>query len=245
MKHGIPVLFILVFIFGAAGMAAATDEASVGVENNHYYLESLRLTDLARESFEYGDYDASTNYAAEAAKYARLSDEYVALRLKMREADEALNAAANRLIWAGRVGASARYPTEYEIAQAAYKDATEAQAAVDWDKVIEAALTVVNALAYVQPDGEGDTGGRITLPAQYTVRSWALSKDCFWNIAARLWAYGDSDQWRVLYNANRAKLPSPNNPNLLLPGTVLDIPSIRGEVRQGMWNEGRAYRPLP
>jgi len=82
-------------------------------------------------------------------------------------------------------------------------------------------------------------------PASYTVRPWSVSHDCFWNIAGRPWVYGNPHQWRVLYNANKAKLPDPNNPNVIEPGTVLDIPSLKGEVRQGAWDKDKTYKPLP
>jgi nucleoid-associated protein YgaU len=82
------------------------------------------------------------------------------------------------------------------------------------------------------------------LPGQYTVRPWAVSKDCFWNIAGRSWVYGDPYKWRLLYNANKAKLPDPNNPNLIEPGIVLDIPSLQGETREGPWDANKTYPPL-
>jgi len=79
------------------------------------------------------------------------------------------------------------------------------------------------------------------LPATYTVQPWAVSKDCFWNIAGFPWVYGNPQQWRTLYNANKSKLPDPDNPDSLEPGTVLDIPSIKGELRQGAWESGKTY----
>jgi hypothetical protein len=82
----------------------------------------------------------------------------------------------------------------------------------------------------------------LPLPARYTVRPWRISRDCFWNIAARPWVYGDGRKWRVLYNANKSKLPNPNNPDLIVPGIVLDIPSIEGEHREEMWDEKRRYK---
>jgi nucleoid-associated protein YgaU len=86
--------------------------------------------------------------------------------------------------------------------------------------------------------------GTPALPATYTVRSWGSAKDCFWNIAGRPWVYGNPRQWRVLYEANKSKLPEPNNPNLIEPGIVLDIPSLKGEVRQGAWDAGKTYEPI-
>jgi nucleoid-associated protein YgaU len=92
---------------------------------------------------------------------------------------------------------------------------------------------------------EVEEDGPSPLPASYTVRAWGVSQDCFWNIAGRPWVYGNPRQWRVLYNANKAKLPDPNNPNVIEPGTVLDIPSLKGEVRQGDWDANKSYKPLP
>ena len=91
----------------------------------------------------------------------------------------------------------------------------------------------------VSPDASSDA-----LPAAYTVRPWSVSKDCFWNIAGFPWVYGNPHQWRLLYNANKSKLPNPDDPNIIEPGTVLDIPSIKGELRQGVWESGKTYEAL-
>jgi hypothetical protein len=229
-------------------VAADSDASPViphSIRNNRYYVESQRLTKLAQESYDYGDYDASTNYAAEALRYALLSDEYVALQLKIKAANDAITTARNRLNWAASVGAAGRYPAEYGRAQTAYNEAVSYRSAEGWDEAIDAAHRVINALANVTeaaPPVAVNEGP--VLPAQYTVRPWAVSKDCLWNIAGRPWAYGDPAQWRLLYNANKSKLSDPNNPDLIHPGMILDIPSVRGEVRQGMWDASRAYDPL-
>ena len=143
-------------------------EIPESVRNNEYFLESERLLGLAREAYDAGDYDTATEYAEEAARYAKLSDDYIA----------------------------------------------------------------------------GQTGGGSVLPATYTVRAWGVSRDCLWNIAGRPWVYGNPHRWRVLYEANKSKLPDPNNPNLVDPGTVLVIPSIKGETRRGEWVSGKTYEPL-
>jgi len=178
--------------------------------------------------------------------YARRSDEYAARRLKIRDADIAIANAEKRIAWAESVKAPARYPAEYRKAQTALGSAQGLREKEDWDGAIAAAREAINALAYVseeKPLPPAPSQGLI-LPAQYTVRPWSISGDCFWNIAGRDWAYGDPFQWRVIYDVNKAKLPNPANPNLIRPGTVLDIPSIQGETRQGMWESGRTYVPL-
>jgi nucleoid-associated protein YgaU len=234
-----PVVFLPIASLAVAASSDAEPVIPQNIRNNRYFVESVRLTNLAQETFDYGDYDASTNYAEEALHYAQLSDEYVALQLKIKEANDAIAAAKSRIDWASANGIPGRYPKEYGEAQSYYNASLSARSAQDWDEAIRAAGNVINALAYVQE-------GPVTtpLPAQYTVRAWAVSKDCLWNIAGRSWAYGDASKWRLLYNANKAKLPQPDNPDLIHPGMILDIPSLKGEVRQGMWDAGRTYSPL-
>jgi len=159
------------------GVSANTERKMSGsIRDNEYLLESQRLTKLAEDAYNFGDYDASASFAEAAIQSAELSDEYVSQ-----------------------------------------------QAGV----TITVSVPAANAF-----------------PASYTVRAWSVSHDCFWNIAGRPWVYGNPHQWRVLYNANKAKLPDPNNPNVIEPGIVLDIPSLKGEVRQGAWDESKTYKPL-
>ena len=85
------------------------------------------------------------------------------------------------------------------------------------------------------------TTTQVSLPAQYTVRTWESVRDCLWNIAGYPWAYNDPYKWTVLYEANRSRMPEPNNADLIEPGFILNIPSIGGEYRQGMWDASRTY----
>lgn len=82
------------------------------------------------------------------------------------------------------------------------------------------------------------------LPAQYKVRSWDKYGDCFWTIAGRSWVYGDSRRWPLLYQANKNKIPDPKNPDLIEEGMVVDIPSVNGEERSGLWSPDAVYAPL-
>jgi nucleoid-associated protein YgaU len=247
---------LIFFICGISPVFSQDVPASL--RNNRYYMESLRLNDLAQESYEYGDYDDSARYAEEALKYAQLSDEYVALQLRIKEADDAIAVAKSRIDWAAQIGAARTNPDEYGAAEEAYGEAVAYRKEEAWDDAIMAAGRVVDLLAYI--DGPApklvetspvktteETPAEETptlLPAQYTVRPWAISRDCFWNIAGRPWAYGDPHKWRLIYNANKAKLPDPNNPDLIEPGIVLDIPNVQGEGREGLWDANKTYPPL-
>ena len=79
------------------------------------------------------------------------------------------------------------------------------------------------------------------LPAFYIVQERSSLTDCLWRIAEMPYIYGDPFKWPALYRANKAALPDPNNPDLILPGTKLAIPSIQGELREGLWKSGLKY----
>ncbi|MDR2370340.1 MAG: LysM peptidoglycan-binding domain-containing protein [Treponema sp.] len=234
-----PLVLLPVAVLAAAGSSDAEPAIPQSIRNNRYFVESVRLTNLAQESYEYGDYDASTNYAAEALRYAQLSDEYVALQLKINVANDAIAAAKARLDWAAANDVSARYPKEYGEARNYYDTSLSARSAQDWDTAITAASNVLYTLAFVEA-----LERTAALPAQYTVWPWAVARDCLWNIAGRPWAYGDPNKWRLLYEANKSKMPQPDNPDLIHPDMILDIPALQGETRQGMWDAGRDYTPL-
>ena len=256
MKRGIIILLsVVVMLLGSQTSFAATgDEIPGNIRNNKYFVESVRLTNLAQQAYEEGDYDAATQYSEDAVRYAQLSDDYVRLQLKIKEADDAIAMARKRLDYAGTVNAALNYPSEYSQAQSAYNDARSYRTAEDWDAAIAAANRVLTALAYVdrQPTQVAPAAvvneqpsGPLPLPGQYTVRAWNISKDCFWNIAGRSWVYNDPRKWKVLYDANKSRMPQADNPDLIHAGMVLDIPSIKGENRQGMWDASKTYSSLP
>jgi len=226
-----------------AGQGAAVpgaEQPAAGGDND-YLRESRRLAKRAEDAFSEGDYDASARFADEAAYMAMQSDVNVAITEAKRRLDRAVAS-----------GASARFSKEYGEAENRYKQSVNARDNEEWDAAINnarIASQLLENLGGAPPPASSGTvasGNTLsdTLPAIYTVRPWSVSKDCFWNIAGFPWVYGDPHQWRVLYNANKSKLPNPNNPNILEPGTVLDIPSIKGEMRQGAWESGRTYKPF-
>ena len=215
-----------------AATVPGEEEASIpkNILNNKYYLESLRLSNLAQEAYEYGDYDASAKYAEEAIRYARLSDEYVYVRL--------IDEAKRLLHWADNNNVVKRYPDKYNDGKKYYEKAIAAYSYDELENAIFAAAKSVEILSLL----EAEYDKIAVLPKQYKVRTWASEKDCLWNIAGYPWVYGDSSKWPELYKANKSKFTDPNNPNLIEPGMVLDIPSIKGEIRQGMWDSSLIYQ---
>jgi nucleoid-associated protein YgaU len=67
-------------------------------------------------------------------------------------------------------------------------------------------------------------------PVYYKVKK----DDNLWNIAASEYIYGNPFLWKTLYEANKHNFVDNNNQNLIEPGQVILIPSIRGEARAGI-----------
>ncbi|MDR0877709.1 MAG: LysM peptidoglycan-binding domain-containing protein [Treponema sp.] len=89
-------------------------------------------------------------------------------------------------------------------------------------EAVEAASSVVNVpIPEIDPENKS--------PAFYVVKH----RDTLANIARLSFVYADGTQWPVLYEANKSTLPDPDNPNLIVPGMVLRLPSISGEQRSG------------
>jgi nucleoid-associated protein YgaU len=76
------------------------------------------------------------------------------------------------------------------------------------------------------------------------VREWAETKDCFWNIAGLAAVYGDPWRWEQLYQFNKPKMKNQDNPNLIYPGMIIEIPSLKNEKREGTYEVGKTY-PTP
>jgi hypothetical protein len=221
---------------------AGAETISYNLRRNKYFLESLRLKSLANLAIDEGEYAQSETYSAEAMRYAQLSDEYIAEQLKRQRALKAISNGREHLAWAESAQAPKYYPEEYERARGHFLAAQAAQSEKDWDGAIENALLIEQDLALVAaPPPEGAIPEDLPeFPAKYTVRPWDKFGDCFWNIA--YWFYGDYYKWPELYEANKEKLPDPNNPNLLEVGTVIDIPELDNHVRIGMWDSGKPFK---
>ncbi|MDR1900885.1 MAG: hypothetical protein LBQ88_01190 [Treponema sp.] len=214
-----------------ASQEQAAPEAGVRAEQ-----EAQTLVEGATEEGETvpGDLPAAEISAVEPAVSENPDTE---AETKAQAASKALADAKERLDLAVKVNGDRIYPDAYTTAENAYSEATDAFAVEDWDKAISAASAVITALNVIEDMSP--------LPAQYEVRTWVSVRDCFWNISGYPYVYNDPFEWRRLYNANTGKLENRQNPDLIEPGLILDIPSIRGEYREGIWEENKRYPPLP
>ena len=71
----------------------------------------------------------------------------------------------------------------------------------------------------------------------YTVGTWAQDRDCLWNIAGRMEIYSDPFQWPKIWQANTNII---NNPDIIHPGQVLQIPPA-GPLTDSETRASRVY----
>lgn len=231
MKNRITFAFVLAFFAAAMSLQAQS------LKDNEYYRKSIELKAMAEQAFDEGDYDAAASYAAQASEFANLSDEYVAKMVAKSEADRAIAQAKERIAWADSVGVKKSYPAEYAAASTGLEASLAAYGKEEYPEARDLARGVLSALASVS--------GQTPLPATYVVRLIPARRDCLWRIAEYPFIYNNPLKWPVIYEANKKTFKDPNNPNLIYPGQVLQIPSIKGETRSGAYDPAKTYTPLP
>lgn len=224
------IIFLLIFTLCTALIFSAS------YDNNQYSRKSRFYLSLAQRSFDSGDYEASAEYSRQAADYAAQSEAYIQKMVARSEAETLMNTARTRLTWAKSLNAEKFFPDVYSIAVDSIALGSDAFYAEDYALSKEYAQKALDALSNVRDVDP--------LPQYYVVRTWRDAKHCFWTIAGYPYVFDDSFQWRKLYEANKDKIPDPDNPNLILPGTVLTIPSLYGEYREGTFDPGKKYDPL-
>lgn len=211
---------------------------SVGVfaasyKNNTYQKLADEYTRKAQNALDAGEYELSVEYAQKAEENAALSQAFVRKMLAKSDCDKSMKAASKRIDYAKNINAERNFPMAYSSAQKSYASAQAAYNGEDYETAAAFANQVLEALADIK---------EITpLPEYYVVRPWADSKDCYWNISGRNYVYDNPLLWENLYQANKENMPKPNDPNLILPGMKMKIPSITGEYREGVYNPAKKY----
>ncbi|MBO4319117.1 MAG: hypothetical protein J5857_01450 [Treponema sp.] len=199
--------------------------------DNDAYNKALEAYNKALDAFEAEDYKEAKKEADKVLDL--LSDDYLNSLIARSQAEDALKAAKERLDYAESINAPRDFPIAYNAASEYYKQAVEAFNNEDYEKATALAQKVIDALAEIH---------EITpLPKFYIVRPWAETKDCFWNISGRSYVYNNPWLWENLYEANKDNIPDRNNPNLILPGMKMEIPSITGEYRDGVYSPDVEY----
>ena len=200
--------------------------------DNPDYKKAKELQQKAQEAMDAGDYDKAAEYAEQSKGYLKKSDEYVAKMLLKYRANGKIQVAEEKLSYAQRIGAETNALDTFKKAKTSLTDAKTAYTDEDYESSIEHAENVISLLDGIQP---AKTTPAEALPKYYTVRLIPERRDCFWRIAEYPFVYGDPWKWPTLYEANKNKLEDPENPRIIQPGMVFEIPSIAGELRDGMY----------
>ena len=208
---------------------------AVSYKNNTYQKLADEYTKKAQHALDAGEYALAEEYALKAEENAALSQEFVRKMLAKADCDTVMKQAAKKLEYAKSINAERNFPMAYSSAQKSYASAQDSYATEDYAAATSFARQVLEALADIK---------EITpLPEYYVVRPWAETKDCYWNISGRPYVYDNPLLWENLYQANKSNMPRPNDPNLILPGMKMKIPSITGEYREGVYNPSKKYDP--
>ena len=166
---------------------------------------------------------------AEATARARREAE----ERKAAEAENNIALAENQLLWAKNAKGDVYYPMTYTAGEQAVQNAKNAYRSGEYDSATYYAREAINVLSEIS-----DT---TPLPKYYIVRPWDETRDCYWNISGRSYVYNNPTLWENLYNANKANMEDPSNPDLIHPGMKIEIPSIAGEVRSGTYDSSIKY----
>ena len=224
--HKIATVMVVLLVFGAAFAAAQNL-----LQDNPHAQRARELRRQSEQAIDAGEYNQAYDYAQEAQRESRLAREWAEMMLWAYRARGARNRAQERLSFVRGIDAETNFPDEYRNAVGFYDEGQQLFADESYQPSFEAFQNVLAALESVRRvAADADV-----LPRYYEVRLNRQRRDSFWRIAGYDFVYGNSRQWRHLYEANRDMLQDPDNPRLIQPGMLFEIPSIRGERREGVW----------
>ena len=224
------IVLCAVLLCGASAFGAS-------YKNNTYQKLAEQYTKKAEAAMDAGEYALAEEYAAKAEENAALSEAFIRKMLAKADCDAVMKDARARLAYVKGIDAERNFPMAFSAATQTLANAEEAYAAEDYATATAYAKQVLEALADVR---------EITpLPEYYVVRPWADTKDCYWNISGRPYIYNNPLLWENLYQdaENKSNMPKPSDPNLILPGMKMKIPSITGEYRAGVYTPSKQYDP--
>jgi nucleoid-associated protein YgaU len=207
--------------------------SALSYDNNEFQQKSRAYSSLAEKAYDEGQYEAAVDYARKAEENAALSAEFIERMIARADSQNLLFAAHTRLAWATGKNAGKYFPAPFNEASDAVASADEFFDAEDYASSSERSQFALERLSAVREV--------IPLPAQWKVQKWITTRDCLWNIAANPAVYGDPFMWEELYKANKKTLKQPANPDLLAPGMVITIPSVKGEYREGIYDPSMKY----
>lgn len=237
---------LLAFIFAAIFCIAAI--SAQNLTDNKHQKAGQEYEKQAREAMDAGNYDDANKYAELSSEEYRKSHDYANdLKLKFRAAN-AINLAQSTITDVSNVKTTADfYAKEIAAAKVSLAEARKLYKAESWEESrakANEALSLLKDIRRVEAEPKQKTTSNNVLPRYYTVMSRPSNTDCFWNISGMDGIYGDPTLWKNLWNGNREAMKDSNNPNLIYPGMVIEIPSLKGEVREGNYDPKKNYSAI-
>lgn len=222
-------------IAAVASFFAASFVFAASYTNNTYQKLADEYTRMAEDALNAGRYAESIEFSQKAQENAELSRAYIDMMMARQTADVEMQRARDRIAYAESIEADKNFPMAYGEAQDKYSSAESSYSGENYAAAADYARQSVAAL-----DGIGEV---TPLPEFYVVRPWEETQDCFWNISGRPYVYNNPLLWENLYEANKNDIPRPDDPNLILPGMRMTIPSLTGEMREGTYDPSKSYDP--
>jgi len=220
-------------LFFAALISATTLSWSQSLQDNEFYVKMVELRDLSLEAFEEGDYAEAKRLALEAQSYSERSEAWIQERLAAFRARAGLNQLKNLLDQVAGWGAESEYPEAFAEGTNYYNKAyDEFHNDENYAQSFKTSRSGMEVLSRITGMADAEA------PAYYVVRLLPGNTDCLWNISGYDFIYNDPSKWRVIYDANKSAMPETDNPHLILPGMILEIPSMSGRTRSGTWKDG-------
>lgn len=202
--------------------------------DNPNYKNSQELRRQADLAFQQGDYLKAEQLSKESERLSVIARQEAETQRLQWIANAWKNRASDRIGFGEKNDAAGQLGPVWVEAKAAFALAVAEYDAKRYAESTEASKKVMDLMKDFAP---AKAPAAADLPAFYTIRLIPEARDCFWRIAEYPFIYGDPWKWKILYEANKDKIPQPDNPDLIEPGIVLTIPSIAGELRSGTWNE--------
>ncbi|GAB1484511.1 DUF4398 domain-containing protein [Treponema sp.] len=212
----------LVLLVTLALIAAASLFAQNSLFDNQNYRRSLQLQQMSKTAYDSGDYLKAAEYSAEAAELSRIARAEAEAQLLLWNSNAWKNRAGTRIAYGEKLDAATRYADVWAEAKASYALALSQFEAKSYESSIEASKKTIKLLEVLEPMPKVVAAKPApakpvaeALPAFYVVRLLEPARDCLWRIAEYSFVYGDPWQWKVLYEANKDKMPSPDDPDLI------------------------------
>ncbi len=202
-------------------------------KDNEYQRLARDYTLRSEAAFDAGEYDKAVEYSLLAEENAELSEIYISQMLEKYKANTRIIYARNRVVYARGINADVYYPMAFEAGESALNNAVLAYDMENWATAAlyaDESLAALDGIKEVKP-----------LPEYYVVTPWSQSKDCYWNISAKPYVYNNPLLWENLYQANKDGMSDPDNPDLIHPGMKMHIPSLTGEIREGVYSPSVSY----